>query len=83
MLDDLMNKGTGADSVSAVAARALMCLGVFGALTGLVFLGCNGGPASHFDIPSVTLDEAMGYAALACVIRYAVVGRPSFRHRTT
>lgn len=43
-----------------------------GFLGGLVFLGWNAGPARHLGFDPIDAQSALGYTALACVVRYAL-----------
>jgi hypothetical protein len=48
----------------------------FSAAALLAWAGWNSGPSRHLGLPPVGPKEALGYAALACLVRYAVGAGP-------
>jgi len=72
MIDELAETMHVPLTLRAVVGRVWTTACTFGALGGLTFLGWNAGPARHLGLLPIDAQSALGYAALACVVRYTL-----------
>jgi hypothetical protein len=60
------------DTPRAALGRLVSALSTLGVVAGLIALGWNWGPARHLNVKMIDPMSALGYAALAAVVRYAL-----------
>jgi hypothetical protein len=86
MIDELAETMHDPLTFRAAFIRVWTAACILGFLGGLMFFGWNMGPAPHLGLQPIDAQTALGYAALACVVRYTLghaSRRPSSPRVTT